>query len=68
MAGFGTRGAYGRIFAAVVERGRKARGRPSLDLLIAATAATAGLLLYTRNPDDFTGLEGIVEVVMVPTT
>lgn len=59
--------AYGRIFATVVEGGRKARGRRALDLLIAATAAAAGLPLYTRNPDDFTGLEDIVEVAAIQT-
>ena len=59
--------AYGPMFATVVEGGRKARRRRALDLLIAATAAAAGLPLYTRNPDDFTGLEDIVEVAAVQT-
>ena len=36
-----------------------------MDLLIAATAAASGLPLYTRNPDDFAGLEGLVEIVSV---
>jgi predicted nucleic acid-binding protein len=57
--------AYGRVFAAIVSGGRKARGRRAIDLLIAATAAAAGLPLYTRNPEDFSGLKGIVEVVPV---
>jgi predicted nucleic acid-binding protein len=56
---------YGRIFAAVHAGGRKARGRRAVDLLIAATAAAANLPLYTRNPDDFAGLEDIVTVVAV---
>jgi predicted nucleic acid-binding protein len=55
--------AYGRVYAAVVSAGRKARGRRAVDLLIAATAVTAGVPLYTRNPDDFTGLETTLEVV-----
>jgi predicted nucleic acid-binding protein len=59
--------AYGQIYAAVRSAGRKARGRRFADLLIAATALGAGLPLYTRNPDDFVGLGGLVEVVHVET-
>jgi predicted nucleic acid-binding protein len=54
--------AFGRIYAAVSAAGRKARGRRTLDLLIAATALAADLPLYTRNADDFKGMEGLVEV------
>lgn len=57
--------AYGRIYAAVVAAGRKARGARAFDLLIAATACAAGLPLYTRNPDDFHALGDLVEVVVV---
>jgi predicted nucleic acid-binding protein len=57
--------AYGRVFAAVTQGGRKARGKRAIDLLIAATALAAGLAVYTRNLDDFSGLEGVVEVVEV---
>jgi predicted nucleic acid-binding protein len=57
--------AYGRVYAAVTESGRKARGRRAVDLLIAATAVAAGLPLYTRNPDDFAGLSGLLEIVSV---
>jgi hypothetical protein len=57
--------AYGRIFAAAAARGRKARGRRALDLLIAATAVAEGLPLYTRNPGDFVGLERVIDVVEV---
>lgn len=57
--------AYGRIYAAVSSAGRKARGARSLDLLIAATALAAGLPLYTRNPGDFRGTEGLIDVVAV---
>jgi hypothetical protein len=33
--------------------------------MIAATAASNELSLYTANPDDFKGAEGLVEVVGV---
>lgn len=56
--------AYGRVFAATRAAGRTGRARPA-DLLIAATAAANGLVLYTRNPVAFAGLDGIVEVVAV---
>jgi len=55
--------AYGRVYAAVAAAGRKARGRRAFDLLVAATALAADLPLYTCNPDDFDGLEDLVEVV-----
>jgi predicted nucleic acid-binding protein len=57
--------AYGRIYAQVAATGRKARGPRAVDLLIAATACAAGLPLFTRNPTDFAGLEGLVDVVTV---
>ena len=57
--------AYGRVYAAVAQAGRKARGARSLDLLIAATALAAGVPLYTRNPEDFRGTENLVEIVAV---
>lgn len=55
--------AYGRIYAALLALGRKARGRRALDTLIAATALANELPLYTCNPDDFEGLEELIEVV-----
>jgi predicted nucleic acid-binding protein len=55
---------YGLIVAAVVSESRKPRSRFA-DLLIAATAHANGLDLYTRNGDDFTGLEEFVRVVDV---
>ena len=55
--------AYGRVYAAVAAAGRKARGRRAFDLLIAATALAAELPLYTRNPDDFADLNGLVRIV-----
>jgi predicted nucleic acid-binding protein len=54
--------AYGRVYAATIGAGRKARGRRAIDLLIAATAVAAGLPLYTRNPADFAGLDPVLEV------
>ena len=55
--------AYGRIVAAVMAAGRKARGARAVDLLIAATALAHGLPLYTRNADDFAGLHDLIDVV-----
>jgi predicted nucleic acid-binding protein len=55
--------AYGRVYAEVAAAGRKARGRRAFDLLIAATALAAELPLYTRNPDDFADLNGLVRIV-----
>jgi predicted nucleic acid-binding protein len=57
--------AYGRVYAEVTAAGRKARGRRAADLLIAATAVGAELPLYTRNPSDFDGLSGVLEVIAV---
>lgn len=55
---------YGRLAAAVVGSGRQPRRRV-MDLLIAATAHAHGARLYTRNAEDFAGLEGLVAVVAV---
>lgn len=57
--------AYGRVFAAISSSGRKARGARAVDLLIAATACSVGVPLYTRNFEDFRGLEGVLEVVSI---
>lgn len=53
---------YGQIAAHVASTGRKPRAR-TLDLLIAATAHAHDACLYTRNVDDFTGLEQFISVV-----
>lgn len=53
---------YGRLAAAVAAIGRKPRAR-TMDLLIAATAHANRARLYTRNPNDFNGLEDLLEVV-----
>ncbi len=57
--------AYGRVYAVIVAAGRKARGARAVDLLIAASACSQGLPLYTRNPDDFQSLENLVEIIAV---
>lgn len=56
--------AFGRVCAAVLAIGRKPRGRVA-DLQIAAVAAANRLPLYTTNPDDYAGLDGVVEIVAV---
>lgn len=53
---------YGLVVAAIVSKGRQPRTRLA-DLLIAATAHANGLDLYTRNGDDFRGLDDLVHVV-----
>ena len=55
---------YGEVVAAVVAAGRTHRSRVA-DLLIAATAHANDLALYTRNPDEFTGLENLVTVITI---
>ena len=55
---------FGRLAAAVVEAGRQPRRR-TMDLLIAATAHAHDAALYTRNPDDFGGLEDLIDVRVV---
>ncbi|MGF1618295.1 MAG: PIN domain-containing protein [Acidimicrobiia bacterium] len=57
--------AYGRVFAAAMAAGRKARGQRAVDLLIAAAALSAGLPLFTRNGEDFAALVELVEIVVV---
>jgi len=55
---------YGLVVAAVVREGRTPRSRFA-DLLIAATAHANRLDLYTRNSDDFAGLEDLVDVIAI---
>lgn len=63
---FGTEAArvYGRIYGAAIAGGRRPRSRVA-DLMIAAVAVAEGLPLFTRNPEDFVGLEELVEVIAV---
>lgn len=49
---------YGRLVARL-RRERKLAGRSQNDLWIAATAISAGATLVSRNPDDFSGIEGL---------
>jgi toxin FitB len=52
---------YGQLAAAVAAAGRQPRARVA-DLLIAATARTHEAELWTRNPDDLTGLESLITI------
>lgn len=56
--------AFGRICAAVRGTGRTPRRRVA-DLMIAAVAVVNGLPLCTTSPDDFSGLEDLLQVVEV---
>ncbi|MDG4833735.1 type II toxin-antitoxin system VapC family toxin [Solwaraspora sp. WMMD1047] len=53
--------AYGMVSAAVLASGRKPRRRIA-DLMIASVALVNGVPLYTTKPDDFQGLERLVQV------
>lgn len=53
---------YGELYALVIDSGRNPRPR-RLDLQIAATAVAHGLVLVTRNPADFVGLDSMVQVI-----
>ena len=55
---------YGRLAAAVGDAGRPPRRR-GMDRLIAATAPAPGARLYTRNIDDFAGLEDLIDIIAV---
>jgi len=57
--------AYGRVYAAAITAKQKPRGARAVDLLIAATALSRGLPLYTRNPTDFTSIAELMEIVAV---
>jgi hypothetical protein len=56
--------AFGGVAASLRRSGRKAAAR-AYDAMIAAIALANGLPIYTCNPDDFTGIDGL-EVVAVP--
>jgi tRNA(fMet)-specific endonuclease VapC len=56
--------AFGRVSASLRGSGKKAAAR-AYDAMIAAIAMANGLPVYTRNPDDFHGIDGL-EVVAVP--
>lgn len=56
--------AFGRVAASLRHAGRKTAAR-AYDAMIAATAVANELPLYTCNPADFTGIDGLT-VVAVP--
>lgn len=55
---------YGTLVALTIAASRDPRPR-RIDLMIAATAAAHGLPLFTRNPDDFRGLDAAVTIIAV---
>lgn len=58
--------AFGRVAASLRESGRKASAR-SYDAMIAATAISNRLPVYTANPDDFRGIDSLdVVVISIP--
>ena len=56
--------AFGQVSASLRRSGRKTAAR-AYDAMIAAIALANGLPVYTCNPDDFSGIDGL-EVVAVP--
>ena len=59
----GSARAFGQVAASLRRAGRKANAR-AYDAMIAATALANDLPVYTCNPDDFAGIDGL-EVVPV---
>ncbi len=55
--------AYGPVYEAVIQYGRKPRGARAIDVMIAATALAHDLPLYTKNARDLRGLEDLIEIV-----
>lgn len=56
--------AFGRVAASLRRAGRKPAAR-AYDALIAATSLANNLPLYTVNPEDFAGIDGL-EVLALP--
>ena len=56
--------AFGMVSHAVKIIGRQPRSR-TMDLLIASTALVYKLPLYTRDADDFNGLQNLIEVRVI---
>lgn len=56
--------AFGRVTASLRRSGRKATAR-TYDAMIAATAVANDLPIYTCNPADFSGIDGL-DVIAVP--
>ena len=58
--------AFGRVVASLLQAGRKPSAR-AYDAMIAATAISRDLPVYTCNPADFTGIDGLTVIaVAVP--
>ena len=57
--------AFGVVASSYRRSGRKPAAR-SFDAMIAATAIANGLPLYTANPSDFEGIEGLVVRTVPP--
>ena len=57
--------AFGGVAASLRRAGRKSTAR-SYDAMIAATAIANQLPVYTCNPDDFVGIDGL-EVIVIRT-
>ncbi len=55
--------AFGRVAAQLRASGRKTTAR-AYDALIAATAVANDLPVFTRNPDDFAGIESLTVVAL----
>jgi tRNA(fMet)-specific endonuclease VapC len=56
--------AFGRVTVSLRRSGRKTRAR-AYDAMIAATALACDLPVYTCNPDDVSGIDGLT-VVSIP--
>jgi len=56
---------YRELCATVSAAGKAAGGRRRVDLMIAAVAVADNAALATRNASDFTGLESVLEVVLL---
>ena len=56
--------AFGRVASSLRQSGRKTAAR-SYDAMIAAIALAHALPVYTCNPEDFSGIDGL-DVVAVP--
>ena len=55
---------YGTLVALTMAANRNPKPR-RMDLMIAAVASSRGLPLYTRNADDFKGLDDMVMIIEV---
>lgn len=57
--------AFGQVAASLRRAGRKPPAR-SFDAMIAAVAVANGFPLYTANPADFAGIDGLTVVAIPP--